>query len=123
MNRVYRISGLSSLMLASALVWEVMAFEVIANEQRVLTCKLNATPDYFLYYSSQLVFGSDDFALLQNFQGRVSTHIELATGKMTRTTFIGQPFNAHIQTLQGECFEARQIIFNWLELQQSLSTR
>ncbi|GEM79212.1 hypothetical protein [Vibrio superstes] len=118
MSHACRISKLSSLLIVSALSLNVMAFEAMANEQLTLTCKLSSTPDYFLYYSSQLVFVSNDFALLQNFQGRVSTHIELATGKMIRTTFIGQPFDAHTQTLQGECFEAREVIESWLETEQ-----
>lgn len=135
MSRACRISKLSSLLIVSALSLnvtglKVMAFELLANEEvankalankamaneeRTLTCKLSSTPDYFIYYSSQRVFVSGEFALLQNFQGRVSTHIELATGKMIRTTFIGPPFDAHTQTLQGECYEAREVIESWPE--------
>ncbi|ANO34862.1 hypothetical protein BCU83_00955 [Vibrio breoganii] len=113
-----RVNGRLSLLMVTAIAWAVMAFEVVASEKRTLSCKLDATPDYFIYYPSQLVFESQDFAILHNFQGRVSTHIELATGKMIRTTFIGQPFDAHTQTLQGECFEARQVIKSWPESEQ-----
>ncbi len=115
MSQVCQIRWLSSLLMAIAMAFKVMAFGALANDERTLNCKLNSTPDYFIYYSSQLVFVSDEFALLQNFQGRVSTHIKLSTGKMIRTTFIGQPFEAHTQTLQGECFEAKEVIASWLE--------
>ncbi|TON68840.1 hypothetical protein CGH51_19000, partial [Vibrio parahaemolyticus] len=58
-----------------------------------LECKLTETPqDHFLFYREQMVYHSEQFVIFQNFKGRVSTQVDVKTGKLIRTTYIGEPF-------------------------------
>lgn len=85
----------------------------IAGGTNNLTCKLDDTPDYFIYYPTQLVFASEQFAIMQNFKGRVTTQIDLKTNQMLRTTFIGEPFEPDHQVLVGTCPKAAQVVEGW----------
>ncbi|TOF47144.1 hypothetical protein CGJ28_10285, partial [Vibrio parahaemolyticus] len=52
-----------------------------------LECKLTETPqDHFLFYREQMVYHSEQFVIFQNFKGRVSTQVDVKTGKLIRTT-------------------------------------
>lgn len=78
-----------------------------------LHCMLSDTQDHFIYYPSQLVYASEQFAIFQNFKGRVTTQVDLKTGQMHRTTFIGEPFNPEYQILKGQCEGVAKIIRGW----------
>ncbi len=87
----------------------------ISNEH--VRCSLDGSDDQFWFYPEQLVHLSGQFAVFQNFAGRVITQVELETGDFYRTTIIGEPFRSRdlpeelkaaagsqsIQTLTGSC--------------------
>ena len=80
-----------------------------------LECQLTDTPqDHFLFYSEQMVYHSEQFAIFQNFKGRVSTQVDLKTGKLIRTTFIGEPFEPKYQILFGDCPNVSQVLQIWM---------
>ncbi len=54
-----------------------------------------------LFYREQMVYHSEQFVIFQNFKGRVSTQVDVKTGKLIRTTYIGEPFEPKYQILFG----------------------
>ncbi|GAM73928.1 hypothetical protein JCM19241_5124 [Vibrio ishigakensis] len=78
-----------------------------------LHCMLSETQDHFIYYPSQLVYASEQFAIFQNFKGRVTTQVDLKTEQMHRTTFIGEPFDPEYQILKGHCKGVGKVIRGW----------
>ncbi|NAX21655.1 hypothetical protein [Vibrio sp. V39_P1S14PM300] len=78
-----------------------------------LRCELTDTADYFLFYQDQLVYQSDQFAIFQNFKGRVSSQVDLKTGELVRTTYIGEPFEPKIQILYGHCMNPQSTLKMW----------
>ncbi|AXY01108.1 hypothetical protein D1115_07670 [Vibrio alfacsensis] len=80
-----------------------------------LECQLTGTPqDHFLFYREQMVYHSEQFAIFQNFKGRVSTQVDLKTGKLIRTTYIGEPFIPKYQILFGDCPNVSQTLQIWM---------
>ncbi|MFN1534017.1 hypothetical protein [Vibrio jasicida] len=94
----------------------LVALSVQAQEPlKPLECQLTETPqDHFLFYREQMVYHSEQFAIFQNFKGRVSTQVDLKTGKLIRTTFIGEPFKPRYQILFGYCPDVSQILQIWM---------
>ncbi len=82
---------------------------------RPLTCQLNDSPqDHFLFYREQMVYHSEQFVIFQNFKGRVSTQVDLKTGELVRTTYIGEPFDPKYQILFGTCPDVSYILQIWM---------
>ncbi|HCH5320621.1 hypothetical protein [Vibrio parahaemolyticus] len=80
-----------------------------------LECKLTETPqDHFLFYREQMVYHSEQFVIFQNFKGRVSTQVDVKTGKLIRTTYIGEPFEPKHQILFGFCPDISQTLQIWM---------
>ncbi|EHD7139891.1 hypothetical protein JQR61_003612 [Vibrio parahaemolyticus] len=80
-----------------------------------LECKLTETPqDHFLFYREQMVYHSEQFVIFQNFKGRVSTQVDVKTGKLIRTTYIGEPFETKYQILFGFCPDISQTLQIWM---------
>ncbi|EGV1829787.1 hypothetical protein AB5Q63_001985 [Vibrio parahaemolyticus] len=83
-----------------------------------LECKLTETPqDHFLFYREQMVYHSEQFVIFQNFKGRVSTQVDVKTGKLIRTTYIGEPFEPFepkYQILFGFCPDISQTLQIWM---------
>ncbi|HCG8447873.1 TPA: hypothetical protein NJ582_004961 [Vibrio parahaemolyticus] len=80
-----------------------------------LECKLTETPqDHFLFYREQMVYHSEQFVIFQNFKGRVSTQVDVKTGKLIRTTYIGEPFEPKSQILFGFCPDISQTLQIWM---------
>ncbi|ENM8495454.1 hypothetical protein AB8289_000846 [Vibrio parahaemolyticus] len=80
-----------------------------------LECKLTETPqDHFLFYREQMVYHSEQFVIFQNFKGRVSTQVDVKTGKLIRTTYIGEPFEHKYQILFGFCPDISQTLQIWM---------
>lgn len=78
-----------------------------------MKCRLLDSQDTFLYYRSQLVYSSDQFVIFQNFKGRVVSQIDLKTGEMIRTTYLGEEFKPSYQILKGHCHDAPHILDFW----------
>ncbi|MFA0441871.1 hypothetical protein BCU66_000735 [Vibrio sp. 10N.286.49.B1] len=78
-----------------------------------IKCLLKGNTDHFWFYQTQLVYQSDQFALFQNFKGRVVTQIDLTNGQFSRTTYIGAPFTAKHQILFGRCQEPAHVLKLW----------
>ncbi|HCG8199482.1 TPA: hypothetical protein NJ509_005176 [Vibrio parahaemolyticus] len=80
-----------------------------------LECKLTETPqDHFLFYREQMVYHSEQFVIFQNFKGRVSTQVDVKTGKLIRTTYIGEPFEPKYQILFSFCPDISQTLQIWM---------
>ncbi len=80
-----------------------------------LECELTETPqDHFLFYREQMVYHSEQFVIFQNFKGRVSTQVDVKTGELIRTTYIGEPFKPKYQILFGTCPKVSQILQIWM---------
>lgn len=78
-----------------------------------LKCKLLHTEDSFWFYKEQLVYESEQFILLQNFKGRTVTQVDMKTGELIRTTYIGDPYEPKYQILLGKCVDAPHTIKMW----------
>ncbi|MGV2988860.1 hypothetical protein ACE1OE_14555 [Vibrio sp. E150_011] len=78
-----------------------------------IKCLLKGSTDHFWFYQTQLIYQSDQFALFQNFKGRVVTQIDLTNGQFSRTTYIGAPFTAKHQILFGRCQEPAHVLKLW----------
>ncbi|MCG9776076.1 hypothetical protein L1D49_22690, partial [Vibrio diabolicus] len=78
--------------------WILSALFIASNVSAIpnlkpLECELTETPqDHFLFYREQMVYHSEQFVIFQNFKGRVSTQVDVKTGELIRTTYIGEPF-------------------------------
>ncbi|MFG0476929.1 hypothetical protein [Vibrio sp. YQ_10] len=80
-----------------------------------LECKLTETPqDHFLFYREQMVYHSEQFVIFQNFKGRVSTQVDVKTGELIRTTYIGELFEPKYQILFGFCRDISQTLQIWM---------
>ncbi|UYI48383.1 hypothetical protein OFO16_06900 [Vibrio natriegens] len=80
-----------------------------------LECKLTDTPqDHFLFYRDQMVYHSEQFVIFQNFKGRVVTQVDLKTGELIRTTYIGEPFEPKYQILFGSCPDVSYTLQIWM---------
>lgn len=71
------------------------------------------TADSFWFYKEQLVYESEQFIVLQNFKGRTVTQIDLKTGELIRTTYIGDPYDPKYQILLGKCTNPQHTIKMW----------
>lgn len=78
-----------------------------------LKCVLLETQDNFLYYRPQRIYQSDQFVLFQNFKGRVVSQVDLKTGEMIRTTYLGDTFKPSYQILKGRCSEVQHTLDFW----------
>ncbi|MGF1695658.1 hypothetical protein L4C54_08290 [Vibrio lamellibrachiae] len=78
-----------------------------------LKCQLLKTSDHFWFYRDQIVYRSDQFAVFQNFKGRVVTQVDLKTNELLRTTYIGEPFDPEYQILMGKCEDVKHILEMW----------
>ncbi|AYO09234.1 hypothetical protein D0784_07300 [Vibrio campbellii] len=94
----------------------LLAFSSNAQQSlKPLECQLTDTPqDHFLFYREQMVYHSEQFAIFQNFKGRVSTQVDLKTGELIRTTYIGEPFEPKYQILFGYCPNVSQVLQIWM---------
>ncbi|MEF1340806.1 hypothetical protein REH81_29255, partial [Vibrio rotiferianus] len=54
------------------------------------------------------------FAIFQNFKGRVRTQVDLKTGELIRTTYIAEPFEPKYQILFGYCPNVSQVLQIWM---------
>ncbi len=80
-----------------------------------LECQLNDSPqDHFLFHHDQMIYHSEQFVIFQNFKGRVSTQVDLKTGELVRTTYIGEPFEPKYQILFGTCPDVSYILQLWM---------
>ncbi|MGP8304844.1 hypothetical protein [Vibrio sp. YIC-376] len=80
-----------------------------------LECHLTDTPqDYFLFYRDQMIYHSEQFVIFQNFKGRVSTQVDLKTGELIRTTYIGESFDPQYQILFGSCPDVSYTLQLWM---------
>ncbi|AXT70701.1 hypothetical protein [Vibrio sp. dhg] len=80
-----------------------------------LECRLTDTPeDHFLFYRDQMVYHSEQFVIFQNFKGRVVTQVDLKTGELIRTTYIGEPFEPKYQILFGSCPDVSYTLQIWI---------
>lgn len=82
-----------------------------------LKCELTQTADHFWFYREQLLYSSEQFAVFHNFKGRVVTQIDLKTGELIRTTYIGEPYDPKYQILLGSCHNPTHVLEMW-ELNQ-----
>ncbi|MGR5068165.1 MULTISPECIES: hypothetical protein [Vibrio] len=100
--------------------WGFLVLLVALNANAIpnlkpLKCQLTDTPqDHFLYYYEQMVYQSEQFLIFQNFKGRVSTQVDLKTGELIRTTYIGEPFTPKYQILFGFCPNVSQTLQMWM---------
>lgn len=100
--------------------WIFFALLVALNANAIpnlkpLKCQLTDTPqDHFQYYYEQMVYKSEQFVIFQNFKGRVSTQVDLKTGELIRTTYIGEPFKPKYQILFGFCPNVSQTLKMWM---------
>ncbi|WP_114765662.1 hypothetical protein [Vibrio rhodolitus] len=78
-----------------------------------LKCVLLETQDNFLYYRPQRIYQSEQFVLFQNFKGRVVSQVDLKTGEMIRTTYLGDKFDPNYQILKGVCQEVNHTLDFW----------
>jgi hypothetical protein len=78
-----------------------------------LKCELLHSADTFWFYKEQLVFQSEQFIILQNFKGRTVTQVDMKTGELIRTTYIGEPYDPKYQILLGECFDVGHTLKMW----------
>ncbi|AIW16754.1 hypothetical protein VITU102760_03845 [Vibrio tubiashii] len=78
-----------------------------------LKCKLLHTEDSFWFYKEQLVYESEQFILLQNFKGRTVTQVDMKTGELIRTTYIGEPYDPKYQILLGKCLDVSHTLKMW----------
>jgi hypothetical protein len=78
-----------------------------------LKCELLHSADTFWFYKEQLVFQSEQFIILQNFKGRTVTQVDMKTGELIRTTYIGEPYDPKYQILLGECFDVEHTLKMW----------
>ncbi|WP_084888779.1 hypothetical protein [Vibrio sp. qd031] len=85
-----------------------------------LKCQLIDTQDHFVFYPSQLVFQSEQFALFQNFKGRVVTQVDVKTSQMIRTTYLGVDYTPQYQILFGRCNKVTETLSLWRNEQVSL---
>ncbi|MBA5761376.1 hypothetical protein H2O73_03380 [Vibrio sp. 404] len=78
-----------------------------------LKCQLLDTRDTFLFYRGQKVYQSDQFALFQNFKGRVVSQVDLKTGELIRTTYLGDSYKPSYQILKGRCGDVVHTLEFW----------
>lgn len=78
-----------------------------------LKCELLETADTFLFYPEQMVYRSEQFVLFQNFKGRVITQVDVNTGDLIRTTYLGKTYEPNYQILKGRCKETVHILDFW----------
>lgn len=78
-----------------------------------LKCTLLNTADTFWFYREQLVYESEQFIILQNFKGRTVTQVDMKTGELIRTTYIGDPYDPKYQILLGRCFDSAHTLEMW----------
>lgn len=78
-----------------------------------IKCQLLETRDTFLFYRAQKVYQSDQFALFQNFKGRVVSQVDLKTGEMIRTTYLGDNYKPSYQILKGRCSDVIHTLEFW----------
>ncbi|WP_162063822.1 hypothetical protein [Vibrio taketomensis] len=78
-----------------------------------MKCLLLDSKDTFLFYRSQLVYGSEQFVIFQNFKGRVVSQVDMKTGEMIRTTYLGHEFKPSYQILKGRCDEVQHVLEFW----------
>ncbi|GAB2646544.1 hypothetical protein [Vibrio panuliri] len=78
-----------------------------------LKCELLETKDTFLYYRPQKIYQSEQFVLFQNFKGRVISQVDLKTGEMIRTTYLGDNYDPNYQILKGRCKEVNHTLDFW----------
>ncbi|WP_295904001.1 hypothetical protein [uncultured Vibrio sp.] len=88
-------------------------FHTLAEQSLPLKCQLLDTQDHFWFYKEQIVYHSDQFAVFQNFKGRVVTQVDLKTNELIRTTYIGDPFDPEYQILLGKCQSAKHTLEMW----------
>ncbi len=80
-----------------------------------LECQLRDTPqDHFLFYRDQMIYHSEQFVIFQNFKGRVTTQVDLKTGELIRTTYIGEPYDPKYQILFGTCPDVAYTLQIWM---------
>ncbi|WP_260260513.1 hypothetical protein [Vibrio intestinalis] len=84
-----------------------------ASNTLALKCTLLETPDQFLFYYEQMVYRSEQFVIFQNFKGRVVTQVDLKTGELIRTTYLGEDYLPNYQILLGQCHDAPHVIELW----------
>lgn len=78
-----------------------------------LQCDLHDSDDRFLFYRSQMVYRSEQFVIFQNFKGRVVSQVDMKTGELIRTTYIGDGYTPQYQILLGQCSESQHILDFW----------
>lgn len=79
-----------------------------------LKCELLESSDTFLFYREQMVYRSEQFVIFQNFKGRVVTQVDVKTGELIRTTYLGKSYQPNYQILKGKCDETIHILDFWL---------
>ncbi|MBR9874303.1 hypothetical protein L3V31_07275 [Vibrio sp. J1-1] len=99
-------------------IFALLLFASYANafpNLKPLACQLTDTPqDHFLFYRDQMVYHSEQFVIFQNFKGRVSTQVDIKTGELIRTTYIGAPFEPKYQILFGSCPDVSYTLQIWM---------
>ncbi|MDA0149067.1 hypothetical protein [Vibrio sp. LaRot3] len=95
--------------------------EPAPNNALPLKCTLLDTPDQFLFYFEQMVYRSEQFVIFQNFKGRVVTQVDLKTGELIRTTYLGEDYLPNYQILLGKCRDAAHVIDLWTLGQHTLA--
>ncbi|KII76293.1 hypothetical protein [Vibrio renipiscarius] len=78
-----------------------------------LKCELLDTSDTFLFYREQTVYLSEQFVLFQNFKGRVVTQVDVKTGELIRTTYLGADYQPNYQIFKGLCQDTRHVLDFW----------
>jgi hypothetical protein len=85
-----------------------------------LKCQLAETQDHFVFYPAQLIYHSEQFALFQNFKGRVVTQVDVKTSQMVRTTYLGSEYTPAYQILFGQCDKVKETLSLWRNEQVTL---
>ncbi|MGF1911289.1 hypothetical protein L4C38_17850 [Vibrio kasasachensis] len=85
----------------------------IGPDSLPLKCQLLETRDTFLFYRGQKVYQSDQFVLFQNIKGRVVSQVDLNTGELIRTTYLGNNYNPNYQILKGRCKDVVHTLEFW----------
>ncbi|CAM2839104.1 hypothetical protein QTO01_03840 [Vibrio mytili] len=100
--------------------WLISALLITAHANALpnikpLECELTDTPqDHFLFYREQMVYHSDQFVIFQYFKGRVSTQVDVKTGELIRTTYIGDSYSPKYQILFGQCHDVEETLQLWM---------
>ncbi|WP_436317804.1 hypothetical protein [Vibrio agarivorans] len=107
-----------SLLSILAITLGLFALPSLAAMSYSLNCTLKESDDRFIYFPTQLIYHSEQFAVFHNFKGRVVTQVDLKTNQMIRTTYIGEPFEPEYQILFGVCENANHTLSLWSREQQ-----